>query len=62
VGKTKDYKKQLEGHRAALKEHYRKIVLENSKPIPRQWLLKLWKKQVANILEQITKIERRLER
>ncbi|OGF57325.1 MAG: hypothetical protein A2Z21_02230 [Candidatus Fraserbacteria bacterium RBG_16_55_9] len=61
MGKKKDYRKQLEGHRRALEEHLRKIAAERSKSRPRQWLLKLWGKQVNHIQQQIEKLERRLK-
>jgi hypothetical protein len=62
LSKKKDYRKQLAGHRRALKEHLNKIEEEKNRPRPRVWLIKLWEKQVANIRKQIEKLERRLHR
>jgi ubiquinone biosynthesis protein UbiJ len=62
MSKKKDYQKQLEGHRQALAEHLRKIEEERHRPKPREWLIKLWEKQIANIRRQIEKLERRLQR
>lgn len=62
MSKRKDYRKQLEGHRQALEEHLRKLEEERRRPQPRQWLIELWEKQIANIRRQIEKLERRLQR
>jgi hypothetical protein len=62
VGKNREYRKQLEGHRRALAEHLAKIAAEQTKPLPQQdqGLIGHWEKTVANCRTQIAKLERRL--
>ncbi|MFM6171550.1 MAG: hypothetical protein ACKPB4_05340 [Sphaerospermopsis kisseleviana] len=63
MGKNKEYRKQLEGHRRALAEHLEKIANEQNKPsaMQDQGLISHWEKTVANCRQQIAKLERRLK-
>lgn len=63
MGKNKEYRKQLEGHRRALAEHLDKITKEQEKPfaLQDQGLIGHWEKTVANCRQQIAKLERRLK-
>jgi len=62
--KNKDYRKQLEGQQRALTEHLEKIANEQKKPSDEQdqGLIAHWEKTVANCRQQISKLERRLNR
>ena len=63
MGKNKEYRKQLKGHRQALIEHLNKIEEERKKPsaLQDQGLIAHWEKTVANCRRQIAKLERRLK-
>jgi len=63
VGKNKEYRKQLEGHKQALSEHLNKISKEQERPfaLQDQGLIGYWEKTVANCRQQIAKLERRLK-
>lgn len=63
MGKNKEYRKQLEGHKRALVEHLEKISVEQEKPLELQdqGLIGHWEKTVANCRQQIAKLERRLK-
>ena len=62
--KNKDYRKQLEGQQRALAEHLEKIANEQKKPLDEQdqGLIAHWEKTAANCRQQISKLERRLNR
>lgn len=62
--KNKDYRKQLESQHRALEEHLQKIAGELSKPLDqqRQGLIAKWEKTVAVCRQQISKLERRLNK
>lgn len=62
--KNKDYRRQLEGQRLALAEHLEKIANEQKKLLEEQdqGLIAHWEKTVANCRQQISKLERRLNR
>lgn len=63
MGKNKDYRKQLEGHKRSLVEHLNKIAKEQEKSfaLQDQGLIFHWEKTVVNCRQQIAKLERRLK-
>jgi len=62
MGKRKNIRKRLAGHRETLKEHQQKIAAQMKKPNPDLELIELWKKHIRNIRNQIERLERRLTR
>lgn len=62
MGISKDYRKRMESHRETIAIHEAKIRAERAKPYPKENLIVLWRKHIANAQARIEKLERRLER
>ena len=62
MGERRKLQEKLEAHRRALQKHLDKIAEEKRRPRPREHLIRLWEKHIANIRRQIEKLERRLKR
>jgi hypothetical protein len=60
MGQNKDIRKRIESHKQMIANHEEKILEESAQLKPRQWLIELWQKQIANAQNQIANLERRL--
>lgn len=62
VGRNKQIRKKIEGHRRMIDEHRTKIERERQASNPRDNLIAYWQKRIRDVDLQISRLEEQLRR
>jgi hypothetical protein len=62
VGRNKQIRKKIEGHRKMIDEHRTKIECERQAPNPREYLIAYWRKRIRDVELKISRLEEQLRR
>jgi len=62
VGRNKQIRKKIAGHRRMIDEHRTKIERERQSSTPREYLIAYWQKRIRDVDFQISRLEEQLRR
>jgi hypothetical protein len=62
MGRNKDMRKKIDGHRRMVREHLAKIEHELQSTSPRQFLIAYWEKRIHEVELEIFRLEEQLRR
>jgi len=62
MGRNKEIRKKIEGHKRMLAEHRAKIQRELAAAEPRGELISYWERRIRDVEERILRLEERLQK
>jgi len=62
MGRNKEIRKKIQGHREMVREHQTKIEREQRSPNPRVYLIAYWEKRIREVEDRIRHLEEQLRR
>jgi len=62
MGRNKQIRKKIEGHRTMVSEHHAKIQKESRASNPREALIAYWERRIRQVEQEILRLEERLRR
>jgi hypothetical protein len=60
MGRNKNLRKKIEGHRRMVRQHRAKIERELQSTAPREFLVAYWEKRIREVEGEILRLEERL--
>jgi uncharacterized protein (DUF3084 family) len=62
MGRNKDLRKRIDGHRRMVRQHPAKVAQKRQSASPREYLIAYWEKRIHEVEDEIHRLEERLRR